>query len=874
MRRTLISLVNVVAVLAQNAEFPDEVAAQPPMIVQTRDGLKLGFDAAGNVSGLWVDQQSLSLLRWPSGFFVSDVARSVRNLMPGGDFEQPASEQSQGWTVAGPWRIVDSDGGHLARAVSTTTQDSGNVTSPRVLVAPGRGYLLTARVQTSSQAEKFSPGLYIVQYDAGGKLVMVPTRGGEAVQIGVNVPRAAQDFVSVSETFVTQPHTATVQVYANIYHSIGQFELDDVRIEPLETAPTRIEGAVQAKGEALVIKGSAPGLDLEVEATFTPHAEHIAVDGVVRDTTGHDRALRVEFRLPLDARTWTWWDDIAESREIAGFARFAYYGRDGSLGHGREVSVFPFASLIGNGVGLSLAQRVDQPRLFRIFYDLAAGYCLDYNLGLAAETEKFPSSASFHFLIYRHDPAWGMRAAAKKYYDLFPEHFQVRAQRQGLYCYSIPADLPNLEDFGFCFDLAGFSHRGRKPLQDRGVYLLVHPMGTEAHIRWPKRYDWGTNNGRPGLKEIEDVMLNARPEYTAGPAWRDLTGRYDSATFEDNRQRVVNSAVHGPDGRLRLYQYNETIEFIAASCDPEIPSPNMAEGELQYYIGRHEAAAAAAGSEIDGVDFDNIALNAGRTFENFRRDHFRYVDHPLIYDIRTRRVCIQTGINFYEFVKHMADEMRAQGKLCTNNLGHAPHTQTFFGHLLDKHGGEITYDAPTRHLRGYRMMAYQKPVSHIVYPGAVAVAQEETVMHRWLAFGHFPAISELAYSSGSDFEQGRPLYQRFMPAMQRIARAGWEPITYARVSGDGLFVERFGNWSDGDLRFTVHNDSDQPAVGMLTIDKTALKISDKPIWREMLSGDTLAGDDRIQFKLEPHRTKVFAVINSDSTNKPSSENSP
>jgi len=329
----------------------------------------------------------------------------------------------------------------------------------------------------------------------------------------------------------------------------------------------------------------------------------------------------------------------------------------------------------------------------------------------------------------------------------------------------------------------------------------------------------------------------------------------------------VNSAVHGPDGRFRLYPYNETIEFIATSCAPEIPSPNMAEGERQYYIERHEAAAAAAGREIDGVDFDNIVLGAGRTFENFRREHFRYVDHPLIYDFRTRRVCIQTGINFYEFVKQITNEMHAQGNLCTGNLGHDPHTQTFFGHLLDKHGGEITYDAPTRHLRGYRMMAYQKPVSHIVYPGTVAAGQEETVMHRWLAFGHFPAISELAYSSGSDFEQGRPLYKRFMPVMQGLAQAGWEPITHARVSGQGLFVERFGDWIDGDLHFTVHNDTDQPAVGTLAIDKTALQITGEPIWREALSGDTLAGDDRIQFRLEPYRTKVLFVSTPESMNQ-------
>ncbi len=834
------------------------MSAHAQVSVETQDGLKLSFDAGGSVTELTVGQRALPLLEQPGGFFVTDVARAVQNLMPGGDFEQDA-----GWQLTGSWELAEEDGNHFARAASETTDGSGNVNSPHVPVEPGKGYLLTARVRTGSDAEKFSPGLYITQWDDGKQLVKVPTARGESVQIGISVPRAAAEFRQVSRTFYPEAHTATVQVYANVYKSIGRFDLDEVRVEPLEAPPTRFEGKTEAAGEGAVFKGSAEGLSLEVEATFTPHEDHIRVDGIVHDTTREDRPLRVAFHLPLDARGWTWWDDIAESREIAEGQRYGYYGPDWTVGRGRQVSVFPFACVTGEGTALSLAQRVDQPRFFRLFYDPAAGYCVDYNLGLAPDTAKFPSSASFHFLIYQHDPAWGMRAAAQRYYDIFPELFVVRAERQGTYCHGVPVELESPEDFGFCFDLSGFGRPERKKLQDHGIYLLVHPMGTEAHIRWPEGYDWGTENGRPSLERIEDILLTPRPEYKEGPEWQGLTqrGRWGGATFEDSRQMVVNSAVYGPDGRFRLHPYSETIEFIATSTDPEIPSPNMAEGERKYYIGRHVRVAAEAGGELDGVDFDNIALSAGRTRENFRRDHFQYVDHPLIYDLATRRVCIQTGINFYEFVKEISDEMHAQGKLCTGNNGQDPHTQTFFGHILDKHGGEIQFDVPTSHLRGYRMMAYQKPVSHIIYPGTVKAGQEETVMHRWLAFGEFPAITELGYSGGSsDFERGRPLYRRFMPIMQRIAYAGWEPVTHARVEGEGLFAERFGTWSDGDLHFTVHNDLDEQTAGVLTVDKVALGITGKPAWVELLSGEVVAADDTTQVALPPHHTAVFSLL--------------
>ncbi|MFC1714633.1 hypothetical protein ACFL6S_13280, partial [Candidatus Poribacteria bacterium] len=733
--------------------------AHAQISIETQDGLKLSFGDSGNVAEVRIGEQILPLLEKQGGFFVTDVERSKRNLMPDGDFETGVGIEEQGWQLEGLWKIAEENGQHFAQAVSETTEGSGNIRSPRVQVESGTGYLVTAQIRTASDADKFAPGLYIVQYDAQGQVVKVPTSGGEIVQIGVSISRAAGKFIQVSTTFVTQPLTAAVQVYANIYRSAGRFDLDEVRLEPIEAAPTSFQGKMQSTDKGAVFSGSSKELSLILEATFTSYSDHIRVDGMVRDTTGEDRPLRVGFHLPVDARGWTWWDDIEESRQIAEGQRYANYGSDWGVGKGRQVSVFPFASVTGDVAGLSLAQRVDQPRFFRIFYDPAAGYCVDYNLGLAAETAKFPSSASFHFLIYRHDPEWGMRAAAQRYYDMFPEMFQVRAERQGLYCYEVPTDLPNPEDFGFCFDLGGFGYTGRKKLKEHDIYLLIHPMGTEAHISWPKDYDWGTKNGRPSLEQIEDIFFTQRPEYKEGPSWQDLTQRDRYATFEENRRRVVNSAVHGPDGRFRLYPYSDTIQFVATSADPEIPSPNMADGERKR-IRRHMEIAAKAESQLDGVDFDNIAITAGRTRENFRREHFQYVDHPLIYNLQTRRVCIQTGMNFYEFVKEISDEMHAQGKLCTGNVGSDPHTQTFFGHLLDKHGGEVQYHAPTKHLRAYRTMAYQKPVSHIIYSGAVAAGQEEIVMHRWIAFGEFPTITELAYHGrGSDFEKGRPLYK-------------------------------------------------------------------------------------------------------------------
>jgi len=66
------------------------VLAHAQVSVETQDGLKLSLDAGGDVSEIKVGERVLPLLEQPGGFFVTDVARSARNLMPGGDFEQEA----------------------------------------------------------------------------------------------------------------------------------------------------------------------------------------------------------------------------------------------------------------------------------------------------------------------------------------------------------------------------------------------------------------------------------------------------------------------------------------------------------------------------------------------------------------------------------------------------------------------------------------------------------------------------------------------------------------------------------------------------------------------------------------------------------------
>jgi hypothetical protein len=92
--------------------------------------------------------------------------------------------------------------------------------------------------------------------------------------------------------------------------------------------------------------------------------------------------------------------------------------------------------------------------------------------------------------------------------------------------------------------------------------------------------------------------------------------------------------------------------------------------------------------------------------------------------------------------------------------------------------------------------------------------------------GHYFTRPEL-------YDRDRPLFKKYVPLCQRVAEAGWEPITLARSSDEHVYVERFGT-----RYLTVFNDSPQPRTATIRLEGKAPESS-----RELLSGQTAAWRD-------------------------------
>lgn len=177
---------------------------------------------------------------------------------------------------------------------------------------------------------------------------------------------------------------------------------------------TKLSGLTTKQGEKILLRAESAAQKLKLRAAFIPHPGHIEVDCELEDTSGSDRAVVVSFRLPFDANGWTSFTDIHER------------------------------------------QTIEQTRAYHFGY----------------KTAKFPQRAKFNFILYRHDPRWGMRSAAQRYYRFYPQSFKKRTTYEGYLNYaglerydpathqlgSAGRELKDASDFGEGFNFIGHMH--------------------------------------------------------------------------------------------------------------------------------------------------------------------------------------------------------------------------------------------------------------------------------------------------------------------------------------------------------------------------------------------------------------------------------
>jgi hypothetical protein len=613
---------------------------------------------------------------------------------------------------------------------------------------------------------------------------------------------------------------------------LGGFFFAEPTEAPEKLQWTPLRGKVELKGKTLFVQ--ATGLGLELAATFTEQPDAIFCEGILRDTSGSDRAVVLSFALPLDATNWQWWDNLRVARRVdpktaTFYAATIRYGTRG------EHSLYPFCALNTDDAGIALGIPLDLPVIHRFVYDAAQKQLrVEWDLGLSPDGgtrdkghgtgQRQTSTAIFRFAIYALDePKWGMRAAADKFYRLFPESFRVRVKRFGIWMpFTDIAQIADFEDFGFAY------HEGAQ-----------NPDFNRKHGIYNFRYE-----------EPWSAWFYLPPDAPTDMTLEQLFAYPQKREQHPNLAEIVKACgVQDEQGRFSLraqktdpvhWAGGQTLYNFLVNADPDIgrgEGRETRDGVTKAAVMDKTLQTVLTDARLDGIYFDGFGEWVMPN-ENHRRDHWRVADFPLTFGWRTKRPTQLAAFGIYEYLAYAAEQLHAAGKLVmANGFGYG---FPFHAHWVDVGGNEIRWTRQRDDFAFFdyrRVLAYRKPFLPLnneffdrEFTGEIA---EE--YFRWaLFYGFLPSCFAPGAGAFGNYwntpefhNRDRHLFRRYVPLIVRLCEAGWEPVTHAWSDNERVLVERFGRWSDGNLHFTIHNASDQLQNAIIAIDAAKLGLKER-----------------------------------------------
>lgn len=801
--------------------LPAMVAAQP-LSVRTSDDVTLSVDGSGTVTGLRIG--GTELLGGRGGFSLCDYANQPEpvNLIPNGGFEDGA----QGWSL-GAGQSIDETVAHSGMRsvrieVPAGAPRSSNV-GITVPVTPNTRYRAELWIRRENVGVT---GTYVTERDDAGNLT------GTSTQYGRPVPQTDGVWHQQVWDLRTQPATTQLNLRGDIYNSTGTIWLDDFALYEFGEGDYRpIQAAAAREGDAIAITGGLPDMGLELAASLRGDADCLRIEGLLRDTTGADRAIGVRFALPIDAGGWTWWGD-AEDREQVGVGGVYRRTYDCRAGIGL-CSIYPWSALSGPDAGVSLALPLSQgPRVFVIEHDQRAPATLiTFYAGLCAEAGNHPSEFPFSFVLYRHDPAWGMRAAMERYYALFPESFVKRPPAETYLNY---ANLERMDAVTRELVISGVRTPDASDFGE-GYDFIYHCHGC---------YDFRMVPWDDPKLPSDEVVLGLLAEMVAA---EEETPRSYVPTAE-----TLKKLCYGETGRIsyigdtRYWRphegYNHTDQAgwglnFRVNEDPEVSSAvaDATRARIEAYEAGGERRPFQGTITADAIE-GYFSLERD---PNCRREHFATTLQPLTFTKDTLTVCMPNTIWDLHKKSWWPLTQEHQVAIYGNANGYE---QMFTMPFIDVPMVENDWDVrnPGRFERFLRASAHHKiwRFWRVCAGGRNAGEGDPELVRkhfsRGLAYAVYPAVYPLPDTAGREY---RALYRQYVPAIEELSIAGWEPVPHGRAT-DGVIVERFGGFSDGELHLTLRNYAAEPVTTTVTLDRAALGI---PVDAELVAVDLLPG---------------------------------
>jgi len=577
--------------------------------------------------------------------------------------------------------------------------------------------------------------------------------------------------------------------------------------------------------------GAVESLRLKVSLQCTALSYAVRLDLHVEDTTRRDRALVVEFALPLEAHGWTWWEDLRTRHTVAVDQTYYVRTTPSQFGADSRLSVYPLSALCGKSAGLCLAVPPDAPRDFTIRWAPSRGLSVRFHVATSPDTRRFPCQTTASLILYPCDPAWGFRSALQRYYDLFPSYFERRAKKSGAWLcgsrartYDTPEAIAALdrrpsELFGYRLV---FGHLAETISEDQAAGLVSIPF----NIALAKlRYEGPAATTPADAQRLIDEV--GRPGFKGRfqGFWRGPTSVRNSVLQDSQGLPVAMDLAKTQDPATAERMCSFLVNADPSLFDDRKPEQSTA-GQCCLNAALRSATLVP---DIGGIYFDYLSSLA--PFANHRREHFPYVDLPLTFLHETGEAAIHNRFPLIEYLRvlnqHCRDpESPMSGKfIWSNGTKYFGGGVAFMAFLVDLPGFEWPVrwqKADSLQFDFVRAMGSQKPVLHTCNHSlkSVETLDIENVAAPWyhrLAFYGIPPIVREVFSHPKLLAKHRDLINTCTAVAVELQRAGWQPVTLARTSDPDVWAERFGPTRDGTTYFSLLNTAEDDRTVRLAI---------------------------------------------------------
>jgi hypothetical protein len=538
------------------------------------------------------------------------------------------------------------------------------------------------------------------------------------------------------------------------------------------------------------------------------------VTGTLADTTAKPRAVTLYYVEKFDVANPVWWNDIRSKGPAAASGDSSNQISIPGVGTLGTMSFYPFGCVTGDTAGRALGIPASLgPRITRIGYSSGAKLLyVAFDVALTGANLRNSDGAGHGradvgIVRYNVDPSWGFRDAAAGYYRLFPASFTRRATKEGIWLPFLDAStVTNASDFKFAY------HEGTYfTAKDDALGLL------SFHYSDPTTYWQALPSWVP--RTYDDAMSLLESQSS------DL-----SADTRNGARSVLNSATMDTNGLI--YMRFQNPGWIDGANWLVNPSPGLpatldqpTKASLTY---TKELADARYGTATQGVvDGEYVdGIETWRDALDYSPASLRYALAPPTFTTDKSTPVIPQWFSVYDLVSFMSNDLHQRGKLLMAN-GTAWRIHSLVP-LVDVPGAEVewlpkgTWQPDTDAQFNFRRtMSYHKP--YLLLQNADFEAFGSTLVEKYfqrsMFYGVFPSLFHAQgytytyWETPTLYNRDRPLFVKYLPVIQHLSTAGWEPVTYARSSNPKVYVERYGT-----QYLTMLNDSTSANSATLSID--------------------------------------------------------